>query len=104
MSTPQHEHDCSVCEFVGRLGTCDFYVHPGDFGMISLVVRYSSDGPDYVSNSISQPQWDVDFEQYARRYGKTPLSEKTVNTIKFRIVCKYLDIALVNLADIPGQE
>lgn len=48
-STPQHQHDCSRCVFLGRLGTGDLYRCESPLGA-SYIVRHSSDGPDYYSS------------------------------------------------------
>lgn len=58
--TPQFEHDCDACEFMGRwLGPeglrADLYVHgdptTGKFGS-TVIARYSSDGGDYQSGTV----------------------------------------------------
>lgn len=51
-SKPQHQHDCSSCKFLGQLGAGDLYLCPGSgkYGT-TYIVRYSSEGGDYYSNS-----------------------------------------------------
>lgn len=48
--TPLHKHDCTECHFYGTikqpLGWADVYECKG-----TVVLRYSSDGPDYRSVS-----------------------------------------------------
>lgn len=48
--TPQHIHDCSMCEFLGRIGTADMYVCRENSLGHSYILRYSSEGPDYYSH------------------------------------------------------
>ena len=53
--TPTFTHDCDRCRFLGRtlggMRRFDLYYHPNvDEGRAgTLVARYSSDGPDYLS-------------------------------------------------------
>ena len=53
--TPQFEHDCECCVFLGhaRHGDqkADLYFHKGAFET-SVVARFSSDGPDYTSGLL----------------------------------------------------
>lgn len=46
--TPQYEHDCPACTFLGRMGLVDLY-HCAQRGMPTVIARHSSNGPDYVS-------------------------------------------------------
>jgi hypothetical protein len=41
MTTPQHEHDCDGCVFLGRVGTTDVWQCDG----IDLILRHGS-GPE----------------------------------------------------------
>lgn len=63
--TPQHQHDCDRCQFLGRFefdgplsdGTTehfksDLYVCPEQVLGPSLIGRFSDDGPDYVSSPM----------------------------------------------------
>ncbi|MHC4302431.1 MAG: hypothetical protein ACYS7Y_34665 [Planctomycetota bacterium] len=46
-----HVHDCSKCEWLGTYKGADLY-KCGD----TILARFSSDGPDYASTSLSD--WD----------------------------------------------
>lgn len=48
--TPKFHHDCGACTFLGPFGDSDLY-HCPQHGNPTLVVRYSSKGPDYSSFS-----------------------------------------------------
>ena len=54
---PHHRHDCSRCRLVGAVagpnGPVDLYRcdSPADPHGITYVARFSSDGPDYTSNT-----------------------------------------------------
>lgn len=48
MSEPQYVHDCSNCEFLGRMNKADLY-RCGHSAGHTYVVRTSSEGPDYSS-------------------------------------------------------
>lgn len=58
---PFHTHDCDECILLGKLETeerkYDLYLCEADPVMSSghdtLIARYSSDGPDYISCSVS---------------------------------------------------
>ena len=45
---PQFTHDCATCEFLGRVTGADAYLCAGVRGP-SLIVRFSSEGPEYCS-------------------------------------------------------
>jgi len=46
---PLHQHDCDCCHYLGTVDDTDLY-HCGQSGYGStLIARYSSDGPDYLS-------------------------------------------------------
>ena len=52
MIGPRFEHDCTnpgCCTFVGRTLRCDVYVHGSILGEKGMIMRSSSDGPDYRS-------------------------------------------------------
>lgn len=49
---PRFEHDCAnpgCCRFAGQTLRCDVYTHRGIRGEQGLIMRRSSDGPDYSS-------------------------------------------------------
>lgn len=49
---PLFEHDCAnpgCCRFAGRTLRCDVWTHRGITGEQGLIMRRSSDGPDYSS-------------------------------------------------------
>jgi hypothetical protein len=46
---PRYEHTCSNCHFLGQMGKYDLYVCPLGKVADTLVARFSSDGPDYMS-------------------------------------------------------
>lgn len=52
---PHHHHDCHNCEFLGATpgerGPVDYYVCKGS-NLTTYLARYSSDGPDYSSESV----------------------------------------------------
>lgn len=45
-------HDCSSCAFLGQFEKYDLYwcTSPSGPTFASLIARYSSDGPDYISH------------------------------------------------------
>lgn len=45
---PRYTHDCEACVFFGRWGSYDLYRCPQG-GIPTVVARFSSDGPDYMS-------------------------------------------------------
>lgn len=47
---PRYEHDCTECIFLGKFKRYDLYFHPGLDP--TIIARYSSDGPDYISGLI----------------------------------------------------
>ena len=49
---PQFEHDCTACKFIATINEMDIYLCPGN-GDPSIIARFSSDGPDYASNRVS---------------------------------------------------
>ena len=52
MTQPRFEHDCTspgCCRFVGRTLRCDVYVYGSLLGEKGIIMRSSSDGPDYRS-------------------------------------------------------
>jgi len=49
---PRYKHDCSNCMFLGNFIldiTYDLYVCSAGKNISTVVARYSSDGPDYLS-------------------------------------------------------
>jgi hypothetical protein len=51
-TTPRFDHDCinpGCCTFAGRTLRCDVYTHRSMLGERGLIMRASSDGPDYRS-------------------------------------------------------
>lgn len=52
--TPQYEHDCTICTFLGRHGRFDLYACKQ--GRVEVIVRQSAEGPDYYSVS----EWGFD--------------------------------------------
>ena len=59
MSAPLYQHDCEACQFFGTAGEDDLYAHPPHRhdGAVCLIMRHSSDGPDYCSFSFSPAHW-----------------------------------------------
>lgn len=51
MEIPRYEHDCDKCIFLGYEGKYDLYTcfKEDEPIIITLIVRYSSEGPDYYS-------------------------------------------------------
>lgn len=50
--TPQFEHDCTRCIFLGRWETYDLYFCPqGPFP--TVIARFGNDGPQYASGLAS---------------------------------------------------
>ena len=50
---PRYEHDCSKCIFIGTYKNADQYLHMYEnYHLMSLISRYSSDGPDYSSGNF----------------------------------------------------
>ena len=48
LNTPRYRHDCDVCKFLGIFKDYDLYFCPQG-GEPTVIARYSSDGPDYLS-------------------------------------------------------
>jgi hypothetical protein len=47
MEAPLYKHDCEYCKFLGTYeDTKDLYICPEQ---VTVICRYSSDGPDYSS-------------------------------------------------------
>ena len=44
---PKYKHDCDHCTFLGHYNRADLYWCGGKYP--TIIARYSSDGPDYVS-------------------------------------------------------
>ena len=55
MVSPLHEHDCEDCKFLGNFedqhGRYDLYFCP-QHGAPTLIARWSSNGPDYMSGLV----------------------------------------------------
>ena len=54
---PNHTHDCTACTFLGHARGADVYAcirYGVDPEAVSLIIRYSSDGPDYASYQVHQ--------------------------------------------------
>ena len=47
--TPRYTHDCTNCTFLGQHKEFDLYVCAVGKNITTVIARYSSDGPDYVS-------------------------------------------------------
>lgn len=47
-SKPLFVHDCDTCTFLGTFNNHDLYVHTSDIHP-TVIARWSSDGPDYIS-------------------------------------------------------
>jgi hypothetical protein len=47
---PLFEHDCDTCIFLGIYNNHDLYYHPGILS--TIIARFSSDGPDYISGIV----------------------------------------------------
>ena len=56
--TPQHEHDCDRCRFLGRLATADLYICD-QTDKFSAIVRLSSRVDDYHS----MPVWPNEYDE-----------------------------------------
>ncbi len=49
---PEFKHDCTGCTFLGRFEGRDLY-HCGRHAMgVTLIARWSDDGPDYISGMV----------------------------------------------------
>lgn len=46
-----HEHDCNTCTYVGTIALDGFVVDVWHHNHDTIIVRYSSEGSDYVSGS-----------------------------------------------------
>lgn len=46
---PRYKHDCKRCVFLGRHERYDLYFCDQGGGLPTVIARYSSDGPDYIS-------------------------------------------------------
>jgi len=44
---PRFKHDCDTCIFLGRFKRYDLYIHIEE--PKTVIARYGSDGPEYVS-------------------------------------------------------
>jgi hypothetical protein len=80
---PLYEHDCSACVFQGTIDNRDIYVCTNDFGP-TVVVRHSSDGPDYSSSSMILGYDTDDFK--GLRVVKVPGTEDVYLTVGLRKV------------------
>ena len=47
--TPRYTHDCTNCTFLGQHKEFDLYVCAVDKKINTVIARYSSDSPDYIS-------------------------------------------------------
>ena len=47
METPEFEHDCDHCKFLGHYDRADLYFCGKS--RPTLIARWSDDGPDYIS-------------------------------------------------------
>ncbi len=54
--TPQFQHDCTACIFLGNMlaggKSVDLYYCPNDIVRSTVVARYSSEGSDYASGMV----------------------------------------------------
>lgn len=70
MTQPRFTHDCTnpgCCTFVGRTLRCDVYVYGSILGEKGIIMRSSSDGPDYSSYptmDIARRVAEVDAETF----------------------------------------
>lgn len=48
---PLYEHDCEICTFLGSTQNADLYFCPQG-GIPTVLARYSSAGPDYISGMV----------------------------------------------------
>lgn len=51
---PLYEHDCDNCVYRGTIKERDVYTCNSKLFGMTVIVRYSSDGPDYSSSTISR--------------------------------------------------
>jgi|10_taG_2_1085330.scaffolds.fasta_scaffold37611_4 hypothetical protein len=80
MSGPYYDHDCEKCVYLGSIidgdqKIVDLYFCPkGSIRTMSIIARYSSDGPDYASSHIG----------YIERYqvGLYTAMERTLDYLK----------------------
>jgi hypothetical protein len=53
MEPPRYKHDCELCKYLGRYGKHDLYYCPGGWSQSeTIIARYSSEGPDYISGLV----------------------------------------------------
>jgi len=50
--TPRFTHDCERCRFLGDYEEYDLYVCARDGKIDTVIARYGSDGPEYMSGVI----------------------------------------------------
>jgi len=65
---PRYVHDCDLCVFLGSYLGDDLYYCPGREK--TVVVRISSDGPDYISGAVFAPYNDAIREAVARAHAE----------------------------------
>lgn len=58
---PTHVHDCAVCRFLGHFEGYDLYICGEGLGAYrqSVIARYGSEGPQYVSAPLDVIQSNV---------------------------------------------
>lgn len=69
---PKWEHDCDSCVFLGNtIGghhTVDLYYHAStEHDYVSVIARYSDDGPDYSSTDLSHARPSGHAELWAAK-------------------------------------
>lgn len=60
--TPQFEHDCDSCTFIGRHGGYDLYLCQQGGLAPTIIARFGDDGPSYHSGPsvlIQQEGWPI---------------------------------------------
>lgn len=78
---PRYKHDCDSCTFLGTRLNHDLYFcgdPQGDDTGISLIARYSDDGPDYKSSCLSTIRFtrgggyhvDADLDECRHRFNQ----------------------------------
>lgn len=66
-NTPQHQHDCTECTFLGTLESNDLYFCNQSFFGPTVIARYGNNGQDYISGlSFSEPFFDLATNQESK--------------------------------------
>jgi len=73
--TPRYQHDCGNCVFLGLHQedniTYDLYVCAAGKNISTVVARYSSDGPDYLSGLEFALRYEKGINSNGVTYKKT---------------------------------